>query len=437
MHHRVSALFCACIVACGGVGFSQEQARSPEENIAAMQSDSVPRNAGDAYREIYRLLASTEMRVEFAASYSGPLTVALKSEDHQLRHCAALLLIRYFRKEEIAVSKWPNDLVPVLIEALYDDEFRAGNIPIRKGYGSRGNAREASVEIGRALRDPQTGHEFTSLYLEPLKETLKHGDYQSRHCTALLLLRYYEEEAIAESEWPETIFLVLAEALQDDGLFETNASQALRALYFLESRRPTDSLWAALRGGDRQAQYGAAIVLAKYYANTVQPEITKELVGRLASRDYWIRPTALGAFRALVELGSENMRELLADHAPKDSQEAAYLKLAAAHLNLLWNPSTRLVDEWRAEAAKQNSSLAILALYLSVDPASAPSGDYGHPWVNRLTRLSRNLRVSADRAQWTSTWGRFWYMNMEEDESVRRGPTRSAGWAMFTGAAGY
>ena len=258
-----------------------------------------------------------------------------------------------------------------------------------------------------------------------LENALTAEDHQLRqYATRLLIEHVYPFAGLDEAAWPPAICQNLVEGLHDDNISARsafpNARKFSKLLYGLENNRPLKLLHETLRGEDSQARFCAAVILSKYLKDSVQPEVSDELVTNLKDDRHYLNEIA--AYRGLVLLGRDNVLDVLRRTDVVDWQQAALLECAASRFGIGWSASEANLAEWYERATRQPgpSKRSIAALYLCPSSAEFLQGKELPRLLNRMQKLSPGLRGLAEREQWARTW--FWFLRNEEGDRWLRAP---------------
>jgi len=268
-----------------------------------------------------------------------------------------------------------------------------------------------------------------------LVEALRSKDRQLRHYAAGILSNSFDPWFEREEDWPPELAVVLVEALRNDDIIWhrhglPNARRALGRLYELKANRPVKLLREELKSQDRQARYCAAVILSRYLAGSVQPEVSRVLAEHLKSDD--LPGNGVTAYAGLLSLGRENVRRLLRERAVEDWQQAAFIQCVAARFRIEWEVPRRFLEEWYEVAAREkgwqdprgefrhtsDGRVAVAALYLCPAAGEFLKSREAPPTLARLCRKSEGIRGAAARELWLRS--RFAFLDPDEVDPFHR-----------------
>jgi len=287
--------------------------------------------------------------------------------------------------------------------------------------------------LGKIIRNDslRRSGEFRSA----LEASLSDADYQLQQYAAYILTEYvYLFQGVKVSDWPDAVFSNMVAGLYDDcmNVCKTfwNASEFTDVLYALEEHRAEKELFQALDSEDSQARFCAAVILSKYLRDSVQPEISAELLRNMIDDRH--KPE-IAAYRALILLGRENLENLLKTIESEDWQQAALLQCAACHFGVDWTAQDRYLERWTKEALRPYlpSKICMAALYLHPKTKSFLKNRQKPELLERMWRLSVNLRDPQKKERWASTW--IWFLQTDEKIDVYHRDPWFAPWVFEAG----
>lgn len=389
-------------------------AASPEAFVESLRDDDVRLNAWSSFRRVADQRWNETAR-PLPEGVEPLLKAALSSDDYQQRQFATALLIRVYASRGQKLDEWPEAFFVNMIEGLGADDLN--------GFNAFGNA---SFYSGIYLRHAPALPEGE---IRRLEAALGDLDHQRSQYAAWILMNLYEMLGVPVADRPESFYATLVAGLPHDTIQNplafNNHGEFLLYLHRLEERRPVKLVADLLGGEDAQGRYGAALLLARYRAGTVQPEVTAELLPHL--RDDGIDRNEIAAFHGLVLLGEENARALLADADPKDWQEAGFLQCLAAYYDLSWSAPDRFLPEWYEMALEKpyaEMKLPSVALYLHPAGSAWMRGKDTPRFVEPLA-ANRRARTPREKALWAET--RHGYLP-NADGAYRTHGTKSMMW---------
>ncbi len=324
---------------------------------------------------------------------------ALDKPDRRVRSFAALLLLQYYYTDKTPENKRHPDLYRRSVEALWQ--------PNRDNF-----VRPGMQQILVTLRK-DTPHARETLQ-RLLEAELDADQLRFRWYAAELLIKGTEQ-----TTWKSAVYRNLLEALRHDD-YRYNQRFAFQTLYSMSENRPVVRLRKALRGDDAQARFLAAVVLAHYEPNTVQREVSEELL------IHWLDDrrgmNGVASYFTLLELGRENMLDILGRVETEDWQFCAFLQFAACHFDIDWSPSETVIAEWCKIAdtppekwpyyvPKMAPEIALAALQISPVSAKYFESKPMPASLTERTRLSDNLKDAGDRMTWAGTWYWSWFLD--------------------------
>lgn len=398
-------IFKAALVSCllfilwgGSMAFSAEEQKrlSDEEAIQAFRSDRIPENAYRAVRQYVR------WRYAYSPLSSGiveSLRGLIQDPDYQMRQIAAYLLVcdHMARLNENHLEDLPQGMIKVIIEGLGSDSMdNFSSVPNAKAF--------SSLMFKQAEKVPAE-------WISALEAALDDQDHQRAQYATKILSDIYVIQNVPAQRWPEAYIRELVKGLKNDDIHYpytfNNRNYSFSTLYELKERQPKRDLEELLSNSqDIQAQFAAAILLGHYAGTSVQPAITRVLRRHL--RNDRCAGNGLASYRALYLLGKENLEASLKEEVPADSQEAAYLQILSALMEISWTASEGFLPEWYRVSLHPESltdgKVETAALYLYPGVADFLKDKEIPKSLGRLQKLSANLKTPLENAQWLGTY---------------------------------
>lgn len=416
-------IFKAALVACllfilwgGSMAFSAEEEKrlSDEEAILAFRSDQIPENAFRAVRQYVR------WHYAYSPLPSGiveRLRGLIQDTDYQMRQIAAYLLVcdhmaRLNENRMLALEDLPQGMIKVMIEGLGSDSMdNFSSVPNAKAF--------SSLMFKQAKKVPAE-------WISALEAALDDQDHQRAQYATKILSDIYVIQNVTAQRWPEAYIRELVKGLKDDDIHYPytfdNRNYFFSTLYDLKERQPKRDLEELLSNSqDIQAQFAAAILLGHYAGTSVQPAITRVLRRHL--RNDRCIGNGIFSYRALYLLGKENLEASLKEEIPTDSQEAAYLQILSALMEISWTAPEEFLPEWY-QVSLHPQSLAVpyygkvetAALYLYPGVADFLKDKEIPKSLGRLQNLSANLKTPLEKAQWLGTYYTLFSASWQEGD---------------------
>ena len=373
--------------------------------LARLRADGIPGNASRALRELDPRWGRQPKLYEIV----DRLKVLARDPDPQMRQYASYLLVQANPEILAPESSWRPDLLALFAGALRADDVSH-------------NATHSRLVFGRLIRGDNKA-DIRDL-LAPL---LSDPDHQARQLATYLTVEFYRQAEIPESEWPQLIFENMVIGLRDDEIRGrrgniANAYTFFRFLFDLKENRPIELVRNELPRKDRQSQYAAAGLLARWGDLQSAQKIRTLLMPHLVDDGFRSRH-ALSAYQALLWYGREHTAELLSEFHPIDWQQGALVVCVAAFHGLSPSFVTNAHrEEWLSQIQEYESArsladargrrfvgnsdakIAAAALYLDPGAASFLSGKRIPPYLQRMFDAGRGVEELRERAEWMASW---------------------------------
>lgn len=243
-----------------------------------------------------------------------------------------------------------------------------------------------------------------------LKQELKSDDYQQRQIATYLLYRNFRHHKVPESDWPQALIANMVEGLKRDQVHGfnsvSNATTFAEAIYSLESRRPIEPLKKWMRDSDPQARFAASVILAKYWIDTVQPELSQILFQDLKRQNFTGSHRA--SFRSLIALGKKNFQSLFKKAKVENYQQAAYFQILCSLFGVTWKPTKNDWIYWLEEVKKPyGGHLYTAALYLSPSTQNYLTDQEIPPRLQKILDKGPRTQNVFKRIQWAQSYFYF------------------------------